>query len=133
MPRDLDERASLPEGYERRLALARLALAWGGLWRAVWPASGLAGLFLALALVDWLTALPGWLHLFVLAASAAGIACLVWRERAELSLPTRESARRRLELRALVPHRPLAALEDRLAAGAGDPVAEAAWRLHRAR
>ena len=38
-------------GLARRLALARLALAWEAAWRAAWPLALLAGLFFVVALV----------------------------------------------------------------------------------
>src|SRR3546814_11841163 len=64
-----------------RLTLARLALIWERLWRALWPASGILGLFVVLALFDVLPLLPGWLHALALAALAAGFAYALWRDR----------------------------------------------------
>ncbi|HXU59688.1 MAG TPA: DUF4175 family protein, partial [Verrucomicrobiae bacterium] len=101
-------------GLLRRLWLARLALTWEGLWRAIWPALTLAGLFLALALSDLLPDLNGYLHIAVLAAFAIGFAALLWLGLRGLVLPGAAAARRRIELVNALPHRPLATLEDEL-------------------
>jgi uncharacterized protein (TIGR02302 family) len=127
--------AALPPraGLERRLGLARLALLWERLVPAVGPAAAVAGLFLALALFDLPARLPGFLHAALLAAFAAlFVAALVVGLR-HLRLPDREAARRRLETQSGLAHRPLAALEDKLAGGSADPSTEALWQLHRAR
>ena len=120
-------------GLLRRLWLARLALTWEGVWRAIWPALTLAGLFLALALSDLLPDLNGYLHIGVLAAFAIGFAGLLWLGLRGLVLPGAAAARRRIELVNALPHRPLATLEDELAGGRSDPAAAALWELHRRR
>src|SRR3546814_9070174 len=50
-----------------RLLLSWSALLWERAWPALWPAAGIAGLFLMLGLLDVLPFFPGWLHLVVLA------------------------------------------------------------------
>ena len=113
----------------RRLAFARLALLWERLWPMAVPLLSLLAVFVALALFDVLPTLPGWLHGLVLAGFAAGLGFLGWRA-VSLARPSDDEAARRLERDSGLSHRPLAALADRLAAGADDPVAKAMWQLH---
>jgi len=122
-----------PRGYRLRMLLAQGTLLWEALWPALWPALGIAGLFLALALFDVLPLLPGWLHALTLAVFAAGLCLALWRRLAPLRLPSAEAARRRLEQDSGFAHRPLAALDDRLAEQPGDPQAAALWQAHRQR
>jgi uncharacterized protein (TIGR02302 family) len=117
----------------RKLRLARLALTWERAWRAAWPPLGVLGLFAALALLDALPHLPGWLHALVLLALALALGGAVlgaWRRYAP---PGREEARRRLESASGLDHRPLAAMEDTLAVGGNDPDSSALWRHHQER
>ena len=65
-----------------RLGLARATLAWEQIWPALWPATGIAGLFIAIALFNVLPSLGGWLHALVillLFAVAFGAGSLVRR------------------------------------------------------
>src|SRR5580658_4741004 len=128
--------AALPHprtGLERRLGLARLALLWERVLPALGPAAAVPGLFLALALFDLPARLPGYLHAALLACLAAlFVAALVVGMR-RLRFPDREAARRRIETQSGLAHRPLAALEDKLAGGGADPSTEALWQLHRQR
>ncbi|MEX0758131.1 MAG: DUF4175 family protein, partial [Tistlia sp.] len=119
----------LARGYRLRLGLSRAALFWESLWPALWPLGGIAGLFLALALMDALAELDGWLHLAVLAGfSLAALAALAWAVR-RVRLPRREAARRRLERDSGFEHRPLQALEDSLATPGDDATtADGGWR-----
>jgi uncharacterized protein (TIGR02302 family) len=120
----------LPPG---RLALAWLALFWERLWPALWPFLGVLALFATLALSDVLPELSFAAHAAILALFAAALAWSLWRAARSGSLPERVDARRRLERDNKLDHRPLAALEDRLAAGKADGFAEALWREHRRR
>ena len=52
-PDDQSPNRHLP-GIRGKLFLARAVLAWEALWPALWPAVGIAGLFLSLALLDFL-------------------------------------------------------------------------------
>lgn len=128
-PRDDDRALRLA----RRMGLAKLALAWESLWRSLWPLTALAGIFLVVALLDLLPLLPAAAHaaalaLFVLAALLLGWRCLrFWH------WPDDAAARRRLETETGLHHRPLTALEDRIAAGAGDPASAALWAAYRRR
>jgi uncharacterized protein (TIGR02302 family) len=117
----------------RALVLARLALLWETLWPAAWPLLGIVGLFMALAFVGLVSVLPGWLHLGVLIMFAAALCLAAYRLARTLRLPGRAAGERRIERDSALEHRPLAALEDRLAVGTGDAMSEALWRAHLAR
>ena len=57
-----------------RLRLARAALTWERLWPAVWPLLGIArACSSAVALLDLLPGMPGWLHVAALALFRAGL------------------------------------------------------------
>jgi uncharacterized protein (TIGR02302 family) len=119
--------------YRLLLKLAGGALLWERLWPRLWPALAVVGAFAAAALLDWLPMLPGVLHALVLSGFAAALAWTVGRAVAALRADRPADARNRLERDSGLAHRPLTALDDTLAAGAGDPGAEALWRLHRQR
>jgi uncharacterized protein (TIGR02302 family) len=120
-------------GMRRRLILARLALIWEEAWPAVWPATAVLGVFLALALFDLPARLPAPLHALLLAGVAVLFIGGLYFGLRRLRLPDHDAARRRIETASGLPHRPLAVLEDRLATGASDPATEALWQAHRAR
>ncbi|MFQ6018079.1 MAG: DUF4175 domain-containing protein [Kiloniellaceae bacterium] len=126
-------RKAAPGRFAAQLALARAALIWERLWPACWPMAGIAGLFLALALLDALPLLPGWLHGLVLGALLVALGCATYRGLAGLRLPGFAETRRRLELDSGLAHRPLESLGDRLAAGANDRDSAALWQVHRRR
>jgi uncharacterized protein (TIGR02302 family) len=115
---------------DRRLAMARTALTWESLWRAVWPPVCIAGLFLAIAWLDILPALPGWLHAITLAGFVLWFGAAAWRALAGFERPDAEAAARRLETDSGIDHRPLVALRDELASGSGDAASENLWELH---
>ena len=60
-------------------------------------------------------------------SASAGGGCAISR------WPAQEAAIRRLERDSGVPHRPLVAVQDSLAAGSADPMASALWEAHRRR
>jgi uncharacterized protein (TIGR02302 family) len=117
----------------RSLVLARAALWWERIWPAIWPLTGIAGLFLALALLDILPVLPGWLHGAILLGLLGAALYLGWRGLRALRGPTPAQARRRVEVDSGLDHRPLASLDDNLAAGGSDPGSTQLWALHRQR
>ena len=131
---DNDDLANQPRGLPRpvrvRVGLSWWVLAAERLWPALWPSSGIVGVFLILALANVFAALPEWLHLTALIAFAAAIVgAVVWSLR-EAAMPTRGQAVRRLELSSGLEHRPLTALEDHPAVDdAGDT--DTLWRAHR--
>lgn len=122
----------LPPGLRRRRALARAALWWQRAWPAVWPALAVLLAFAALALVDILPALPGWLHLGALILFGLGFLAALYRSADALRLPDATAADRYLERSAAAPHRPLAALADRRA-DRDNAAGAALWRAHRLR
>jgi uncharacterized protein (TIGR02302 family) len=104
------------------------------LWRALWPAFGIAGLFAALALFNLFAALPGWLHASALIVFATVFFVAVWWEFRRFRLPEHVAARRRLERVNDLDYRPLEALDDRVSGGADtDPVTRALWLRHQER
>jgi uncharacterized protein (TIGR02302 family) len=119
--------------YRLLLSLARAVVFGERLAGALWPAAVVIRLFLALALLDLLPRLPNVVHGLVLVAFAMALAVALVRGLPALHPVDRQAARRRLEQDSALDHRPLAALEDRLAAGAHDPVARALWDRHRIR
>ncbi|MFM2128502.1 MAG: hypothetical protein RL477_48, partial [Pseudomonadota bacterium] len=120
-------------GLGRKLWLARLALAWERIWPAAWPALGVGGVFVSLALFDILPVLPAWLHGAVLAAFVAGAAFALWRGFRAFRFPGVERARRRIETESGYAHRPLTLAVDDLAGGRNDAASAALWRIHRDR
>lgn len=114
-----------------QLSLAKLALFWERFWPAIWPVTGIAGVFLAIALFDVLPALPNWLHTVVLIASLLAMVWGLWHFAKVFRLPDDEETRRRLEQDSGLKHRPLTSLDDRLTKG--DGTTRALWALHRSR
>jgi uncharacterized protein (TIGR02302 family) len=107
---------------------------WERLWLAVWPATVIVALFLALALFDILPLLPGWLHALVLVLFTLAAGMALAHGLKTFAPPDDMTVRRRLERDSGLPHRPLHALRDRPAPGvADDPMAMALWALHKDR
>ena len=123
--------ASNPREPRLRMGQALAALLWERLWPALWAPIAIAGAFLALALLNLLPLLPGWLHALVLLLFAAAIVWTGWRGLRAFRLPDEDAARRRLERDSGLPHRPLHTLRDKPAGN--DPVAAELWRLHQQR
>lgn len=117
----------------REIGMARFALFWEVLWPEIWPVLGIAGLFLAIAFSGALPLLPGWLHALILAAFVAALLWSIWRLARNAAFPSYAAAERRIERDSGLAHRPLTALDDSIAVGAGDDFAEALWRAHLAR
>lgn len=118
-----------PRRLRLLLALARLALWWEQAWPRLWRPLAVAGTAVAVALLDVLPLLPGWLHLAALVGFAVALVATALPV-TRLRWPAPGTARRRLEHDSGLVHRPLGALEDRLATGSVDPVAAALWRRH---
>ena len=113
-----------------RLPLAWMAELWERLWPRLWLPVTILAAFIAVALFDILPDLSGWLHIGILAGfgvALAGSAFFAWYG---FRRPTGADAKRRLERESGLDHRPLTAIEDKLALGGGDPYAEALWRAH---
>ena len=120
-------------GLRRKIGVAWAALAWEGLWPRLVPMLAYAALFVAAAHLDLFAGLEPWTHTGLLAVLALALGGLAWWEFRDFAWPAREDAIRRLERDSGVPHRPLVAVQDRLAAGEGDPMAVALWEAHRRR
>ncbi|MDT8343089.1 MAG: TIGR02302 family protein [Thermohalobaculum sp.] len=115
----------------RLIAASRRALAAERLARAFWPLLTAAGFSASAVLLGLFERLPGLWHGAGLAAIGVGLAASLgwglWRFR----VPDEAAARARLDRAA--PGRPLATLDDRLAAGGADPWARAVWLEHQRR
>ncbi len=133
-----------PRGSEfdrlmRRLAgrrvFARSAIMFERVWPALWPALGVAGLFICAALLDLPRLLPPWWHIGLLAVTAAAIMALLVRGLHGIAVPDDKAADRRLEVASGLAHRPLAVLTDRPSRGRAGPdtAAMALWQAHVAR
>jgi uncharacterized protein (TIGR02302 family) len=118
----------LPPRVERRVRASRALLVFEALLPALWPAAGLAGLFVALALFGFFSSLPSAIHWSLLAGFGALFVWLLWRGFRDFSWPSRAEALRHLEKSSGLPHSPLSAYEDVAAANTGD---EALWAAHR--
>ncbi len=128
-PKDTPERVL--KTLRRVLALTRLGLIAEAVTRSFWPLWSLVFVVLAglmLGLQDILSLEVLWTLGLIVAA--AGL-WLLWRGVRRFYWPGREDAFARLD--ATLPGRPLAALRDFPAVGAGDQGAEAVWRAHQAR
>lgn len=115
---------------KRRIAQARLSLAWETVWPAVWPPLGVIGLFLGIALLDGFSYLPGWLHAALLAGLAGLLGYTLYTGIRALRWPDHRDAVRRIETASGLDHRPLEALQDKLPDGMTDPTSKALWQAH---
>ena len=117
-----------------RVHLSGYMLLFERLWRAFWPVWVIAGAFVAVALFDLFAWLPGWLHAVILALFVTGLIGVLAANLGRLRFPHYGESRRRLEKVNQLPHRPLEALDDRVAGGGQtNPVTRAMWRQHQAR
>jgi uncharacterized protein (TIGR02302 family) len=118
-----------------RRALARLAILFEHVWPALWPAIGVAGLFVCAALLDLPLLLPPWAHIALLAVTGLLVVGLLVRGLRGIAAPDDVAADRRLEVGSGLSHRPLAVLTDRPAQGGNGPdtAGVALWRVHVAR
>lgn len=123
----------MPEGVNvaRYVRAARLIVGFEKLWPLLWPASGLAGLFLALAWFGLLPLLPWPLHALVLALFVTAIALSLYLALQGFVWPGWHEGARRLEDVSGLAHRPISEADDALAAGMGDALAEALWAADR--
>lgn len=125
-----EERPGLPQTVGRRILMSWASLTAERLWPVLWPAGGVVGLFVILALANVFTYLPEWLHLLsLLGFAGALVAAAMWSLR-QTSVPTRDQAVRHLEQSSGLAHRPLSALEDRPATGSDEDTARL-WHAHR--
>lgn len=120
----------LAKAVARRVWFSRISLIWERLWPAVWPAVAIAGVFLAVSLLDFWVRLPGSLHAVALFAFAAGFFLTLFRGLRDLRMPSDEKALRRIETTSGFAHRPLRTLGDRPAIAADDADGRALWQVH---
>ena len=116
--------------YKVFMGLARAALVWERLWPCLWPAVGVAALFVSVALMDWLPALPFWLHSLVLILFAAVFGFMVRGAILGFAAVDEKTAKHRLEQDSGFEHRPLTALHDKLTDGLAGAGTEALWQAH---
>ncbi len=124
---------SAPAALKRRLGLAAAALFWERLWPALWPAAGVIGVFVALALFDVPAMLPNALRWILLAVFVVALTAALFEAASRFRLPRGDAARRRIETASGMTHRPLTALQDKLASGGADPATASLWQAHQAR
>ena len=118
---------STPPTLGRKRALGRAALWWEQAWPASWPAVGVMGAFVVLALLDVPAWLPPWGRIALLAAAVLGVAAALWRGWRRVVRPSAAAIDRRLERASGLRHQPLAAIADQPALrDAADPV----WQEH---
>ncbi len=122
--------AGSADGIAGHVAAARFILAWEKLWPGLWPAGGIAGLFLAAALFDVFAPLPWPLHALILASFVTAIALALYFNLEHFIWPRWEEGARRLERDSGLEHRPISEADDEIVLGAGDPEAEELWRAH---
>jgi uncharacterized protein (TIGR02302 family) len=112
------------------IALARGALLWERIWPALWPATGLFGLYVAISFFGIPGALPGALRSILLLVVLAATGWLLYREFRQWSTPRWIDGARRVERDSRLLNRPITERDDQLLAGSGDPLAESLWRAH---
>lgn len=119
-----------PRRTARLVWLARATLLWERVWPALWPASGIVGVFLAVALFGFFTSMNWQLHALILSALTVAIAVSLFVRFENFRLPGWTEGARRIERDSTLAHRPLTEGADVMAVGAGDAMAEAFWRAH---
>lgn len=125
-----DTGGGLPKIVQRHVMLAWASLSAERFWPLLWPAGGIVGLFVILALANVFVYLPEWLHLLSLVGFAAAIGWAVMYSLRSTSVPSRSQAVRHLEQSSGLEHRPLSALEDKPATGTDDDT-KRLWHAHR--
>ncbi len=130
--RDPCERNPL-NGWQVRLLIriASLNLFWEKLWPRLLPPLAVCGVFLAVALFDFLPMLPFWLHILALTVFALILGYSIGGLAGGHYHVSQRDARRRVETDSGLAHRPLEALDDKPVFYRAD--AEALWTLHKAR
>jgi len=115
---------------ERLVAASRAALAWERIWPALWPASAVAGLFVAAALLGIFEILPWEIDALIFAGALAALGFALFEGFRGFAFPSWREGARRLELSSALEHRPITERDDVIGAGIGDHAAEALWHAH---
>lgn len=124
-----------PPHVDRKIALARLALGFEGLWAALhWPLVILAA-GAAAVIGGLLPLLPAWPRALLLAAMAMAF---IWSLRPLITFlrtgwPDRQQAMRRVEEKSGLAHRPVSGAGDRLPDGVNSHFQRVLWEEHRLR
>lgn len=124
-----DSPTGLPREVRRHVLMSWASLTAERLYPILWPAGGVVGLFVVLALSNFFTLLPEWLHLICLVGFIAGLVWAIMWSLRQSSFPTHAQAIRHLEQSSGLDHRPLSSLEDRPATIA-DGDTKQLWRAH---
>ncbi|MBV9330922.1 MAG: DUF4175 family protein [Alphaproteobacteria bacterium] len=115
---------------ERFVLGARAVLLWERAWRALWPATGVVGLFAAASLFDVFRWVPWEVHALLLGAAISATGLLFYLGFRSFASPEWEEGARRLERDSALSHRPISEAFDVLLAGTGDAWAEELWRAN---
>jgi len=115
------------------MALARASLLWEHLWPGLWPATALAGVFSAAALLNLFSYLPVWLHGALVIAFLVAFFISLYKAFSGLPFIRQLQTRHRIEQSSGLDHRPLTAIDDKLATGANDTNAVILWAEHQNR
>jgi uncharacterized protein (TIGR02302 family) len=116
----------------RTILKARLALFWEKLWDSVFPALMVVALFAIAVLTGLLANLPELVRYGALILFAAA---LLWAVRPIFHLvwPERSEVLRRIERESALDHRPVSAMDDRLAEATSSAQSADLWEAHRLR
>lgn len=117
---------------KRKLILAKGAIAFEGLWVALFPALMVAGLALLLVLIGLPSLLPASLKIAAAVIFGAAFIVALWPLRL-LSWPDDTAALRRIEIRSGLKNRPATTWQDKLAEPLADPASRAIWMVHKRR
>ncbi|MCU0831327.1 MAG: TIGR02302 family protein [Rhizobiaceae bacterium] len=123
---------TLAKALARHRSSAARAILFERLWPRLLPLVLIAALYATVAWFGLFRIMPDWArlaHAFLFVLAALGALWLL----AGVRRPAAAEIDRRLELTNALQHQPLAAQDEALAQGAGDPFAEALWKAHRAR
>jgi uncharacterized protein (TIGR02302 family) len=122
---------AFPLKVEAKVWASRAVLLWERAWPELWPAFVLAATYLTLSLFGLWSVTPVWLHAAFALATSILVVAVVIQTITTVALPTRMEALRRLEQVSGFEHRPLIAVEDKLASGNRDQDSAVLWRWHR--
>lgn len=128
-PTPSDSPPGLPREVRRHVLLSWASLFAERLYPILWPAGGFIGLFVVLALSNFFTLVPEWLHLIILFGFFGALVWSVMWSLRQSTFPTHDQAVRHLEQSSGLVHRPLSSLEDKPAVLV-DNDARQLWRAH---
>lgn len=125
-----DPQPKLPNGAERSVRLARLWLMIERYWPAFWPAFAVIGFYLAFSLFDPWRLFPGWVRIVGLIGAAGAAIVLANISFRDVSPASEKEARRRIEAKSGLTHRPLDASADTIS-GDQHPMTRALWGAYK--